>query len=232
MTQRPVNSFSSPEALAKALAAGVAAGLVHGIHERGQATLIVSGGSTPKLFLTALSEIEIDWPSVTVMLADERWVPHASARSNAAMVHKTLLKRKAAAAVFISFHQAKMSVEQAARLAADAVSERPRPLDAVVLGMGLDGHTASLFPDAPNISVALSPGAPPAMEIYAASQPEPRITLSLQTLTSARFLALHIEGAAKRVALEAADREGPPEEMPVRAVLHNEITPVQIYWCP
>ena len=105
MNTAPVlHRYRDGDALAEALAVGVAAVLAGAIATRGTATLAVSGGSTPKRFFERLSQAEIDWPNVNVLLVDERWVPASSDRSNAALVADKLLKNRAAAAHFIPFY--------------------------------------------------------------------------------------------------------------------------------
>ncbi|MGI9481961.1 MAG: 6-phosphogluconolactonase [Hyphomicrobiales bacterium] len=232
MSNFQLNRFSSSKALAKALAAGTGAALSHGIADNRQAILVVSGGRTPLAFFEALSNIDINWQAVTIMLADERWVPEGDERSNARLVRKNLLQNKAEKARFAGFYTEGASAEDGARLAGKSLKARTHPFDAVILGLGTDGHTASLFPDAPEIASALSPNAPPVLAMHPASQSEPRITLSARLLRDTRFLALHIEGVEKHLALEEATREGPAWEMPIRAIMRTSTIPMQVYWCP
>ena len=214
-----LNSFSGPDVLASALASSTAATLRRGIARNGSARLVVSGGRTPIGFFHALSHLEINWAEVTVMLADERWVPQTDPRSNSALVCEHLLQNNAEKARFISYYLDDKPIQQAAQHIAWELAKRPVPLDVVILGLGTDGHTASLFPDAPEISAALASDAPPAMAMHPPSQPEARLTLTATPLSQARFLALHIEGAQKHLTLEKAAKGGVEAEMPVRAIL-------------
>ncbi|MEX1179800.1 MAG: 6-phosphogluconolactonase [Cucumibacter sp.] len=225
--------FASPDELAASLADQVAAALRGGIAARGQASLLVSGGSTPKRFFRALAAKKLDWSKVAVSLVDERWVPPDSERSNARLVVEHLLVGSAGAARFLRLYVQGKSVRQgAAELSALAARTLARPFDAVILGMGNDGHTASFFPNADNLATALAPDAPPLVAIEVPGAGEPRITFALSELLNAGLLALHIEGAAKAATLARALAPGPVEDMPVRAVLRQRITPLTIYWCP
>lgn len=222
--------FASPEALAEGLADAVAAALAAAIARQGVALLAVSGGTTPKRFLAALSRRDLDWTRVTVTLVDERFVPEDSPRSNAGLVRGTLLTGAAAAAPFVPLYRAVGDVDTAARLAGSTLASLPWPLDVVVLGMGTDGHTASFFRDATD-TAALDPASPATVvAVHAESAGEPRLTLALPRLASARFIALHIEGAEKRAVLEKALSSAPA--LPVRRVFDHAKHPVQVYWAP
>ena len=113
----------------------MAASLSTAITDRGRAQLAVSGGTTPKLFFRELAHQRIDWPRVTMTLVDERCVPVTDERSNARLVREHLLRLKAAAAKFVPLYRDHGNAEALG------------PFDAVVLGMGTDGHTASFFPE-------------------------------------------------------------------------------------
>jgi len=221
------------EELAERFAAQVATDLATGIAEHGHALIAVSGGTTPALFFEALARHdELDWAKVTVTLVDERWVDESSDRSNAALVKHHLLRGPAARASFIPLYSggdepdAGHIAETNARL-----NGLPELFDAVVLGMGGDGHTASFFPGGDTLELALTdPG--PALALSAAGAGEPRVTLTLPRLLKTRALFVHIEGDQKARTLEHALGDGPVADMPVRSVLRQTETPVTIYWCP
>lgn len=211
--------FDTREALASALAARVAADLAAIATRKGRATLAVSGGTTPALFLTALSAQAIDWPRVTVTLVDERQVPQTSPRSNAALVHKLLITDAAAKANFVPMFGNE----------AEAAALSP---DVVVLGMGNDGHTASFFPGGDTLAEAIDPHTD--KSIIAISAPgagEPRLTFTLPKLLTASTLCLHIEGEGKMGVLDAALKGSDAGVYPIRAVLAGD-TPLHLYWCP
>jgi 6-phosphogluconolactonase len=221
--------FATPDELADALADRVASALTNAIDARGVAVLAVSGGSTPKRFFEALSHRSITWDKVVVTLVDERFVPETDERSNAALVKAKLLTGKAAAARFVPLFSEAANVDDAARAAFTAINTLPLPFDVVILGMGTDGHTASFFPNAANLSALLDPASTETvMPVHAQSADEPRLTISLARLLEARFLALHIEGAAKRAVLEEALT--PDRSKPITAVFANSSKPLPVYW--
>jgi 6-phosphogluconolactonase len=225
--------YENREALALALATGVAAVLSGAIATRGEARLAVSGGSTPALFLDILSQAELDWERVTVTLVDERFVGEESPRSNAALVRRTLLKGRAASARFLPLAGDVEAGLPVARDTADHAVAMLGRLDAVILGMGNDGHTASFFPGGDNLAEALEvQGRRHVIAMTAPGAGEPRLTLALRPILEARFLALHIEGEEKRRTLEAALGEGAQADMPVRAVLTHAGERLQIFWAP
>ncbi|MEQ1953919.1 6-phosphogluconolactonase [Mesorhizobium sp. CN2-181] len=230
MTAATLHEFPSREVLAGTLAAKVASVLSEAIEARGRALLAVSGGTTPALFFRTLSQIDLDWPKVTVTLVDERFVPEDSPRSNAGLAKANLLQGKAAAARFVGLYHDAPTVEEAARAAGDAIDGLGLPLDVAVLGMGGDGHTASFFPDAPTLPKLLATeNQALVLPVHAVSGIEPRLTLTMPVIAGARFIALHIEGDGKRNVL-ASVLAG--EKLPIGAVLDAAHEPVEVFWAP
>jgi 6-phosphogluconolactonase len=225
------HAFSARQDLATAFACHVADRLARAVTERGSALLAVSGGTTPARFFAALSTAPIAWDKVTVTLVDERFVPASSPRSNAGLVAANLLQNAAKAARFVPLYHEAQSIADAATSDNTALRSLPWPLDVVVLGMGTDGHTASFFPDADDLSVLLDPSSHRiVLPVQAASAGEPRLTLSLARIIGAGFIALHIEGEDKRIAFEAA--MGPGDRKPIRAVFDAAQRPVEVFWAP
>ncbi|EKF40913.1 6-phosphogluconolactonase [Nitratireductor indicus C115] len=226
--------FASSEELADALAQSVAKTLAKGVEERGQAVLAVSGGRTPAHFFDRLSRSDIAWNKVTVTLVDERFVPGDSPRSNARLVTRHLLQNKAARAGFIGLYSPCHNAEAAAAEANEAIGSLPSPFDVVVLGMGADRHTASFFPDAADIGDMLSAreGGPSVLAVSARSAGEPRLTLSLDKLSTARMLVVHIEGDDKKETLEEALAMPAGPASPIGAVLTAAQNPAHVYWAP
>ncbi len=215
-------------AAASALAVAVAGRLEEDLGTSGAASLVVSGGATPLPFFRALSMQPLDWGKVTITLADERWVPTDHPDSNEALVREHLLTHRAGTARLVGLWRATEQPEQAITAVAATLARVPQPFSAVVLGMGLDGHTASLFPggaawgldpeDGRTIVTGRAPVAPHA-----------RLSLTLRTLIATRSLFLHITGAAKRHLLQSALSESGPE-LPVTAVLAARSA--SIYYAP
>ena len=234
MAEPEFHRYETREALAEALAVGVAAVLAGSLATDGEAHLVVSGGSTPKRFFERLSTASIDWPRVTVALVDERWVPEEDARSNAAMLRRHLLQGLASGARFVPFFIDGETPEAALETLNERFHPTGRPADVVVLGMGTDGHTASWFPHAPGLAACLDPQADDTVAIVRPEdKAEARVTLTLQPVLNARFLALHIEGEEKLKTFEPARSDGPAEAMPIRAVLRAEgRDPLKVFWAP
>ena len=157
----PVTKFSDLGALSRALADQIAASLKTAIAARGLASLVVSGGKSPIKLFEMLRTQELDWSRVCIALADERWVDPADPASNEKLVRDVLLKGSAAAARFLGLKNGAPTPDMGAVSAWETFARVPRPFDAVVLGMGDDGHTASLFPGSPNLLSALNPAAVP-----------------------------------------------------------------------
>lgn len=183
------------------------------------ASLCVPGGTTPGPVFDVLSGVGLDWDRVTIFLNDERWVPETSLRSNGRLLRQRLLTGKAAAATFLPLY-ADTPEPEASVGALEAAIAPHLPISVLLLGMGADMHTASLFPGADRLAEALAPDAPVLMPMRAEGAGEPRITLTARVLADAMSIHLLITGKEKRAALERAMGLS-PEEAPVRAVLDN-----------
>lgn len=220
--------FPSRPELAAAFAATIAGKLSDAIGKRGVGFIAVSGGSTPALLFAELSKAAIDWKKVIVTLIDERLVPADQPRSNAKLVADKLLQGPASAARFVPLYYGTDDGEEAARRARVELGKLPWPLDVAILGMGGDGHTASFFPDAPNVAELLAADASKlALPVESAAAHEHRLTLTLGKIVEAGFLALHIEGPDKR---QVIDRALSGEKLPIRAAIEASPRPVEIFW--
>lgn len=222
-------SHSDSQHLATSLAQAVADALRDAIDSHDHATLVVSGGRSPIAFFKALAQQPLPWAKVLVSLADERWVPVSHADSNEALVRQHLLQGPAAEARLLGLYHSAGSLEEAARLTEQTLSDLP-PIDVLVLGMGNDGHTASLFPDSPNLHEALQDDCPRrCLPMLAPTVPHQRLTLTLPLLKAARLPLLAIEGQGKLNVLEQALQHRDHKKMPISAFLG---APLEIYWCP
>jgi len=233
-TNVTTHSFTDCHALAHALAERIAERLREGIAARGRALLAVSGGSTPRHFFEQLSRQSLDWSKVQVTLVDERWVPESSDRSNAAMVKSLLLQHDATNAQFVPLYADAPTPEAGLAVIRARIASLELPFDAVILGMGNDGHTASFFPRGDRLPEALDVNnTARILPMRADGAGEPRITFTLSTLLDTRSLYLHIEGDAKRQLLaDARLGLGEAANFPVRSVLTQQRVPVAVYWCP
>ncbi len=181
------------------------------------ATLSVPGGSTPGPIFDVLSAQKLDWDRVFVVLNDERWVPEDSLRSNTRLLRERLLVGPAAAAHLIPLRADTATPEEALEDLAKGFDVH-LPISVLLLGMGADMHTASLFPGADNLAAALDDHAPPLMAMRADGAGEARITLTAPVLKGAMSTHIVITGAEKRAAIMRAERL-PVAQAPVRAVL-------------
>jgi 6-phosphogluconolactonase len=227
------HDFADGAELADALAADVAGRLRAAIDARGHALLALSGGTTPLKFMQALSSQQLEWSRVIVTLCDERWVPPQHERSNARLIREALLHGAASAARFVPLYVDAPDPESGLAQVAARAAALPFPIDAAVLGLGLDGHTASLFPDGDRIDAALDArGAALVLPMRSPTAGEPRITLTLPALVAARALYLQIEGPEKKqvFARIVRDEDGSPRN-PLRALMQHAGVPLVVYWC-
>ena len=225
--------FPDALALAHALSGEIKVDLQEAIAARGMASLVVSGGRTPTRLFEQLRTEALDWSKVWVTLADERWVETNSPASNEKLVRETLLTEAAAAAHFVGLKNPAPAPEAGADWATRALTRVPHPFDVVLLGMGEDGHTASLFPGSLALSKALDRSvAPGCIAINSLTAPHARLSLNLAALLDARRVILHIEGESKWQVYQRAKAPGPVAELPVRAVLHQKEVPTDVFWSP
>ncbi len=223
-----VITSDTKHALAESLAANVAGWLRDGLISRGSASLVVSGGSTPAPFFSALSLHEIEWSNVTVTLADERWVALDDELSNEKLVRETLLVNAASSAKFLSIYNGAKSPEDGWQQCEESLRSVPGPYDVVVLGMGGDGHTASLFPDTEGLEEACDPDSgKKCLPMRPSHIPEARMSLTLAALLDCRRLVLHITGENKRKVFEQAIAG---ENLPIASVIEAAKSRLQLYW--
>lgn len=212
--------------------------IAEGISKHGKATLLVSGGTTPAPLYEALSKTNLAWNKVHIALVDERWVDQTHAASNEALIRRSLLINNAKVAHFTGM---KTVAERAADGQAEAEANYqnlPQPFTVAIIGMGNDGHTASLFPHAKGLKQALSAdnsqltAAITAQQSAVTGPNTERMTLTLNGLMKTERLILLMTGEDKLAIFDMAMKPGPIEEMPIRAILHQEQVPVELYWAP
>jgi 6-phosphogluconolactonase len=221
-----IETYASTDDLADAAADAIEAALQGALDARGRASLVATGGRSPGPVYDRLSGADLDWSKVAVTLSDERQVDASSPNSNARLLRERLFVRAAARAQFLPLTDY-----------AERVLRKLLPFDAVMLGMGEDGHIASLIPGSPVMAHAMDPdGAALTAESPQGfgSPPLPRITLTLSALLQSRAIFLLITGEAKRqvISRAAALEVGAGDDLPVRAILHQDRVPVRIFWAP
>jgi 6-phosphogluconolactonase len=200
------------------------------VHNHGRACMAVSGGSTPQKMLSLLGQASLDWPAISALLVDERWLPTDHANSNEAMLKDTLLKGAGAACQYLPLKNSAAAPEDGQYELEEQLDALPWPLSVVHLGMGDDGHTASWFHDAPEYSILCAAQSQHCFAVHPGSAPYARITLSPKAVFSSEKIVIHITGKAKREVLENA--LGKYADYPISMVLHQQQVPVDIYWAP
>ena len=222
--------FENTSALDIALAEQTTAMLAADINASGSASLVVSGGRTPMGFFHLLSQQDLDWSAVTITLADERWVENQHQDSNEKLVRENLLINNAVQANFVA-------AKNAATNAVDGEADLEQSLAAigrftvVILGMGDDGHTASLFPDAEALALGLDMNSGrTAIAVTPPAAPHQRISMTLPRLLNTERLIVHISGQNKQKVLDQANAGNNVEELPIRAILQQTQVPATVFW--
>lgn len=208
------------------LANKLADDMTDALHQNERITISVPGGTTPGPIFDELSEVDLHWDRVNVCLNDERWVPETSERSNTTLLRKRLLVGKAAEATLLPMYSGDPTPEEGLPKLIPAF-EDSLPISVLLVGMGADMHTASLFPGADLLAEALAPDAPILLPMRAEGAPEPRITLSAPILNAAMHKHVVIYGDEKKAALEQAKKLS-TEHAPIRAILDG----ATVHWAP
>lgn len=227
---RPIEWLASPspETLANALATTIAHQLRTALLARPRASLAVSGGRTPKAMLQQLSQQQLDWHRIDITLADERWVAEDDSASNTSLVKAWLLQNDAARATFYPIYTGEKSAAEGQPRCQQNLASMHWPLDVLVLGMGNDGHTASLFPLCPSLPQALTTH-DLCIATCAPIAPTDRMSLTADTLKAAKHTHIHIEGFEKHQVLEQVIALKDPWKMPIYNFFQQ---PLAIHWCP
>lgn len=224
-------NYENQQILNQALCEKICEQLSQAVQSEGKASLLVSGGRTPIPLFQLLSQQEIEWGNVTISLVDDRWVSEDSEASNAAMVKQHLLVNAASKAKFIPLVTDVNALEEGLAQAEKNAEQIPFPFDVVLLGMGEDGHTASLFPCCKEVKEGLNLSN---THIYIATKPtnapHQRISLTLAALLKSKKVFLHLTGDAKKKVYEDAMAGSDIYQMPIRAVLQNK--DVEVIWAP
>ncbi|MDQ2065580.1 6-phosphogluconolactonase [Xinfangfangia sp. CPCC 101601] len=218
-------TYPDRELMQLQLANILAGELAETLRREGKATLAVPGGTTPGPVFDTLSGVDLDWGNVAVVLTDERWVEETSDRSNTRLLRERLLRGKAAAAHLIPMYHPGPSIPEDGVEILEAGLAPHLPISVLLLGMGADMHTASLFPGADRLEEALSATQRLILPMRAEGAGEPRVTLTAPVLRAAVRVHVMITGAEKRAAIERAASLS-PEQAPIRAVLDMAV----VHW--
>ena len=212
-------NFSSRVELDRALARKISEQLSAGLLAKGSASLVVSGGSTPKGLFAALSQTELDWENITVLLADERWVDETHADSNSGMVKTLLLQNAAKGANWVDFGAGSIDVEGKLQQVNESLADLGT-FDVVILGMGNDAHTASLFPFAIELDEGLTTQND-ALMTQPTTAPHRRLSLSKKRLLDTKLGVIHIVGASKLEVFDNATAYADDDMHPISHFAHH-----------
>ncbi len=225
--------FEDRDALVTALRAGIESQLQAAVETRGQASWAVSGGSTPKPLFEAMQQSPLEWRHIDVALVDERWVPFDHPRSNEVFVAQNLLAARAADARLVGMKTGHDTAADATEEVNTRYGAIAQPFDSVLLGVGLDGHTASLFPGAEGLEAAFAAGAPTCVALTAkksavTGDEVDRMSLSADAIAQARHVLVMITGHEKKAMMEQALE--PSSSLPIGRL--HALRPFDIYWAP
>lgn len=224
------HAFENADICAAALAEEVGFCLCEAVMANGQATLAVSGGKTPERFFRVLSDQDIDWSRITITLVDDRCYAPDHPRSNARLVMQTLLQHRAAEAVFVPLYDANsqsIAMDQLQPLLSSGI-------DVAVLGMGLDGHTASFFTGAANYDAITDPQGSELVSFteQTDNNNEKRVTLTMRALLAVKNSFLLLEGQDKIDCLNGIVNSLKPEQYAMGKLLAAMREPLMVYQSP
>jgi 6-phosphogluconolactonase len=223
-----IEIYPDAEHAAVAAAEAIADWLAAGLEENGRASFVGTGGASPGPVYDLLATLPLPWDQISVTLSDERWVPPTGPESNARQLRERLMVGEAAVARFIPLWSDAPTAEDAAEAAEAAVADL-FPADVILLGMGEDGHIASLFPGSPVLEEGLDPLGGSLVIAVPKGDPAPameRISLTLYALKQAYLTLVLVSGEAKRRIIEERD------DLPIHALFRASDMPVRVIWSP
>jgi len=223
--------FTSREEASMAASQHIVAALVGHLGEQDRASLVVTGGSSPADCYSALAKVELPWNRVDVLMSDDRWVPATHDDSNEKLIRETLLTGAAAEAVLHPYYDGNVGIADRCAGFEKELLELPRPFACSLLGMGEDGHIASLFADAENFAQGIDvDGKDLCIPVSTAASPHARISLTLAALLQSAVIVLLFFGESKREVFEQA--KALPTAYPVSRLLHQDRVRVYAFWAP
>ncbi len=223
------HEFRKDSELALKLALTIAEDLTCAIKQKGSATLLVSGGITPLKLFSALSQIDITWENVTIGLCDERWVAPSHNESNEKLIRETLLQNYASKATFVGMVIDNYDALSAEVECSQKIQSSLSPFDVIVLGMGNDAHTASLFPNNPRLNEAYTTDKI-CIAIEPTTAPHTRMSLTPKAILSSNRIYLHFQGNSKLEVYNEAMEGDDIFAMPIRSILKQHTKEIEVYF--
>lgn len=225
------SKFRTTEQLNTAFVRKITKLLRDGIEENGRASLVVSGGRTPADLFNALSKAHLEWDKVDISLADERWVDNTDDASNEKMLRTKLLINNAANANFVPLKTQHGDAKDAVLTCTENLQNMHTPFDVLILGMGEDGHTASLFPCSEQLAEGLDlESGSSYIAVQPTTAPNQRMSLTLPAILNSNQIFLHLTGESKKDVINTVLSDDDAMVMPIRAVINN--ADVELVWAP
>lgn len=210
--------------------------LTRGVEKQGRASFVVPGGTTPAPMFSKLSQMSLDWHNILVAPSDERWLDTSHAQSNQRLIEESLLINNATKARLMPLKTDAETPALGEAVAEQNISELEQPFDVCLVGMGNDGHFASLFPGTPQLAEALDPENPKkcigidATGCPVAGENTQRMSLTLSAILNSKLIILLITGEEKLKVVKQAMDTLAPFDQPISALFHQNQTPIEIYW--
>jgi len=229
MTEISENMFENRDTLLRELHAEIVNDLSCAIDNNGVASMLLSGGTTPGPLYKALSETKIEWDKTWFSATDERWVEPDHIDSNEKLIRSTLLKNNASNAHYIGLKTNHPTPQLGQHDTEENFSKLPLPFDVVLLGMGEDGHVASLFPNLTDTAVALDESRNQLCRAIHRNGDVDRMTVTLRGLKASKKIILLFYGNNKMEIYNKAKLQK-TDDLPVSHLLHQSDVPISLYW--
>jgi len=225
------HAFDDANELTSKLSDKICKLLTNAIEKNGKASLVVSGGNTPKKLFTKLGLCDIAWDKVVISLCDERWIDNESDDSNEKLVRTYLLKNYAKKANFVGMFQQDTNLEDAKIIYEKIAKDKLSPIDVIILGMGDDGHTASLFPNNEKFTEAFSlKNRDFTLVVRQKDVKFHRLGLTRAAILNAKHIFLHFEGKKKFDIYNAAKDMDDFDKYPISSILNQKTKNIEVYY--
>jgi 6-phosphogluconolactonase len=224
------NKFQNKDTLASALSNEICNLLALSLKQGGRASLILSGGNTPKKLFEKLSLCDINWNKVIVSLCDERWVDTQNIDSNEYLIKTSFLKNYARNANFIGMYEKDKTLKQASIDYENRIKQELLPFDIVILGMGTDGHMASLFPNNEKFEQAFGLNNKFCLDVTQKTPKYQRLSLTNRAILKAKHIFLHFEGKEKLRIYNLALKTNDINKYPISSIINQKIKNIEVYF--